>query len=265
MRPGISVTLSASDRSRLEDTVNNRQAPQKHVWRAKIVLLSADGFGTLEILRRVGISKTCVWRWQERFAQSGVDGLLRDKTRPSRVPPLGQEIIDKVELTATEPLHEATHWTAAAMVKAAGMSVSSVQRIWKAHGLAPHQHGHAEVHQVGLAVLGVLAGDDPVPALQIQMLPAIRPTSSRRWLVRVKTFTMEPNGKPICRAASSTRANSSSVITRWRACSRRPNRALSGVKFSITIARPLSILRRPIRHGGRRPICHERRAEASTG
>ena len=143
MRPGISIVLSASDRGRLEGIVSNRNAPQKHVWRAEIVLLSAAGLGTVEIMRRTGTSKTCVWRWQERFAEAGVDGLLRDKTRPSRVPPLGQDIIDRVvTLTATEPPHEATHWTAAAMAKVVGISVSSVQRIWKAHGLAPHRMRH---------------------------------------------------------------------------------------------------------------------------
>jgi len=143
MRPGISVTLTASDRSRLEGILGNRNTPQKHVWRAQIVLLSAEGVGTVEIMRRTGTSKTCVWRWQERFAAEGVDGLLRDKTRPSRVPPLGQEMIDRVvALTATEPPHEATHWTSAAMARAVGISVSSVQRIWRAHGLAPHRMRH---------------------------------------------------------------------------------------------------------------------------
>src|SRR4051812_40892383 len=143
MRPGITIVLRAVDRRRLVGIVGNRNAPQKHVWRAEIVLLSAGGLGTVEIMRRTGTSKTCVWRWQERFAAEGVDGLLRDKTRPSRVPPLGQEVIDRVvALTATEPSHEATHWTAAAMAKAAGISISSVQRIWKAHGLAPHRLRH---------------------------------------------------------------------------------------------------------------------------
>src|SRR5919112_58258 len=143
MRPGISITLSPSDRRRLKAITADRNTPQKHVWRAEIVLLSAERVGTVEIMRRTGTSKTCVWRWQERFAEAGVDGLLRDKTRPSRVPPLGQEIIDRVvALTATEPPHEATHWTAAAMAKTVGMSVSSVQRIWKAHGLAPHRMRH---------------------------------------------------------------------------------------------------------------------------
>jgi len=133
MRPGISFTLSTGDRSRLEAIVRDRNTPQKHAWRADIVLLSADGHGTVEIMQRTKKSKTCVWRWQERFATEGVDGLLRDKTRPSRIRPLDQMTIDKVvKLTATEPPHEATHWTSPAMAKAVGISVSSVQRIWRA-------------------------------------------------------------------------------------------------------------------------------------
>ncbi|OAP41629.1 hypothetical protein ATB98_21340 [Sinorhizobium saheli] len=43
-------------------------------------------------MRQTGKSKTCVWRWQERFATEGFEGLLRDKTRPSRIAPLGAEI-----------------------------------------------------------------------------------------------------------------------------------------------------------------------------
>ena len=52
------------------------------MWRAEIVLATADGHGTNEIMRRTGKSKPCVWRWQERYVEEGVDGLLRDKTRP---------------------------------------------------------------------------------------------------------------------------------------------------------------------------------------
>jgi transposase len=140
MRPGIIIDLCSADRLRLEAVVRNRNAPQKHVWRARIVLLSADGLGTNAIMRETGKSKTCVWRWQERFAEQGVDGLLRDKTRPSRIPPLPPEIVQRVvELTFSEPPREATHWTGAMMAEAVGISVSSVQRIWRAHGLQPHR------------------------------------------------------------------------------------------------------------------------------
>jgi len=140
MRQGITVDVNAADRFRLEAVVADRNSPQKHVWRAQIVLLTADGSGTVEIMRRTGKSKTAVWRWQERFMTAGVDGLLRDKTRPSRVPPLGREVVERVvRLTQSDPPGETTHWTAAAMAAAAAISVSSVQRIWRAHGLQPHR------------------------------------------------------------------------------------------------------------------------------
>ena len=140
MRNDITIELSPCDRRRLEAIVRDRNAPQKHVWRAAIVLHSADGLGTMEIMRRTGKAKTCIWRWQERFAEEGVDGLLRDKTRPSRIAPLKQEVADRViALTRTDPPAETTHWTGALMAKLAGISVSSVQRIWRAHGLQPHR------------------------------------------------------------------------------------------------------------------------------
>ena len=140
MRTGISLSVTSADLDRLRDLVRDRNAPQKHVWRAQIVLLSAEGVGTNAIMRETGKSKTCVWRWQERFAAEGVDGLLRDKTRPSRIAKLDPSVAERVvALTMEEPPREATHWTGAAMAEAAGVSVSSVQRIWRAHGLQPHR------------------------------------------------------------------------------------------------------------------------------
>src|SRR3954447_7574103 len=140
MREGISVEVSSADRARLKAVVADRNSPQKHVWRAGIILGTADGLGTGEIMRRTGKSKPCVWRWQERFMREGVPGLLRDRTRPSRVPPLAQGTIDRVvELTPTEPPHGATHWTAGAMAAAVGTSPSSVLRVWRAHKLRPHR------------------------------------------------------------------------------------------------------------------------------
>jgi transposase len=140
MRTGISISATPADLDRLRALVKDRNAPQKHVWRAQIVLLSAEGVGTIAIMRGTGKSKTCVWRWQERFAVEGVDGLLHDKTRPSRIPKLDPAIAERVvALTMEEPTREATHWTGAAMAEATGVSVSSVQRIWRAHGLQPHR------------------------------------------------------------------------------------------------------------------------------
>src|SRR4030081_3060691 len=109
MRKDVVVEVSAVDRARLAAIVADRSSPQKDVWRAQIVLLTAAELGTVEIMRRTGKSKTCVWRWQERFMHEGVEGLLRDKTRPSRIPPLGPQVAERViTLTQQDPPGETT-------------------------------------------------------------------------------------------------------------------------------------------------------------
>jgi len=140
MRTGITVTVTPEDRRRLEAIVGHRNAPQKHVCRALVILATADGCGTNEIMRRSGLSKPSVWRWQERFMHEGVDGLTREKTRKPGKPPIPAETIARVlDLTLAEPPGEATHWTLRTMARAVRIGASTVHRIWKAHGLSPHR------------------------------------------------------------------------------------------------------------------------------
>ena len=140
MRKVTTIDLTQADRQVLTAIVTDRNSPQKHVWRAQIVLLTADGCGTMELTRRTGTSKTSVWRWQERFLAEGLPGLLRDKTRPSRIPPLGSEMEARVvAATQTAAPGETTHWTSVAMARHIGISISSVQRIWRKNGLRPHK------------------------------------------------------------------------------------------------------------------------------
>ena len=82
MRSGISISLSLPVRDRLARIIKDRNTAQKHAWRAEIVLLTSEGVGTNEIMLRTGTSRTCVWRWQERFMQEGVGGC--SATRPVR-------------------------------------------------------------------------------------------------------------------------------------------------------------------------------------
>jgi transposase len=140
MRTGISFTVSETDQKRLERIIKDPKSLQKHVWRSRIVVLSAAGLGTHAIMRATGKSKTCVWRWQERFMEAGIDGLLRDKTRPPGIAPIEEvRVRDIVALTLKPPPHEATHWTLRAMAGVVGVAASTVQMIWKAHGLVPHR------------------------------------------------------------------------------------------------------------------------------
>src|SRR6202044_3523890 len=105
MRAGVTLSVSSADLDRLRALVSHRNAPQKHVWRARIVLLTAERVRTSAIRRETSKSKTCVWRWQERFAAEGFEGLLHDKTRPSRIPKLDTAVAERVvALTMERPL-----------------------------------------------------------------------------------------------------------------------------------------------------------------
>jgi transposase len=138
-RDDICLYLSPDDRARLEALVANRNTPRKLAWRAEIILATADGCGTAEIMRRAKTSKPTVWRWQQRYLDAGVAGLMRDKTRPSRVPPLPRETHLKViAKTVQQTPANATHWSRSLMAEAVGISPSSVGRIWAEAGLKPH-------------------------------------------------------------------------------------------------------------------------------
>src|SRR6202023_596874 len=140
MAQTVCVIVSAVDRERLEAIVVDRNQRQKYVERARIVLASADRGPAQRVAQSIGVSRPTVWRWQQRFAESGVEGLLRDKTRkPGKVPIAAETMARVVALTCTEPPHQATHWTGRAMAKAIGISVGSVQRIWRADKLQPHR------------------------------------------------------------------------------------------------------------------------------
>src|SRR3974390_1552203 len=96
MRKIERISIGTSDRERLERLVRDRNTPQKVAWRARIVLLASNGMTAEGIAAMVGKSLLTVRRWRRRYLAKGVDGLLRDATRPSRVKPLAPEKIKQV-------------------------------------------------------------------------------------------------------------------------------------------------------------------------
>src|SRR5450631_343168 len=115
-RDDICIYVSPANRARLCGIIADRNSPRKVVWRAEIVLATADGLGTNAIMKRTGKSKPCVWRWQERYVEEGIDGLLRDKTRPPGKKPLSVAVKRKVlTKTASEMPPDATHWSVRSM------------------------------------------------------------------------------------------------------------------------------------------------------
>jgi len=133
------IQVPPEDRERLVRLVKDRNTPQKIVWRSQIVLLAGEGIGAVEVATRVGKSVLTVRRWRRRYAAKGVDGLLKDATRPpGRKPLTARKIKQVVNLTLNEKPPDATHWSERTMAARAGIAPSSVHKIWAAHGLKPH-------------------------------------------------------------------------------------------------------------------------------
>src|SRR6478736_8908381 len=106
------IQVPLEDWERLERLVKDRNTPQKIVWRSRIVLLAGEGNGAVAVARRVGKSVLTVRRWRRRYAKAGVEGLLKDATRPPGRKPLTAEVIKRVvDLTLHEKPSNATHWS----------------------------------------------------------------------------------------------------------------------------------------------------------
>jgi transposase len=134
-----SIRLSPADRAQLEGWVADRNSPQKLVWRARIVLMWAAQAGVTAIVAATGKTKRTAYRWRDRYLARGIEGLRRDASRPGRKPPLSAAVIERVvQMTLHEKPPAGTHWTARKLAAAVGLSHTSVQRIWVAHGLKPH-------------------------------------------------------------------------------------------------------------------------------
>ena len=130
MAQTVSVIVGEEDRARLAAIASDRTRPLKHVQRAHIILHSAERRSVLEVAGLAGVSRPAVWRWQARYAEQGVDALLRDKTRPpGRTPLSTAKVAEVLALTCSEPPGEVTHWTGRAVAKAVGVSLRAVQRI----------------------------------------------------------------------------------------------------------------------------------------
>jgi len=126
MAQTVCILLGDEDRKRLVAVIDDRDRPQKHVQRARIVVLSADRLAVLAVARQTGASRPAVWRWQQRFAEQGVDGLLRDKTRKPGKQPLPAATVAKIlALPCGEPPRGATHWTGRMVAQAVGVSCIS--------------------------------------------------------------------------------------------------------------------------------------------
>lgn len=114
--------------------------PQKVVLRSRIVLLAHEGMANHAIAQELNISRPTVLLWRKRFARGGLPTLwVEAPGRGCKRRIQDEQVQAIVEATLhTKPAH-ATHWSVRTMAQAQGVSKSTVQRIWEAHGLQPHR------------------------------------------------------------------------------------------------------------------------------
>jgi transposase len=134
------LILSDDERLELKALASRRKTAQALAMRARIVLACAEGSLNKEVAAKLGVVEATVGKWRRRFVQDRVDGLRDDDARSGTPRMIDDARIEAMIVTTLESLpRNATHWSSRGMAKQSGLSVSSVQRIWRAFGLHPHR------------------------------------------------------------------------------------------------------------------------------
>ena len=133
------IELTEAERAELRGLAARRNTAQALALRARIVLASATGAQHKQVAAELGCDPQTVRKWRGRFLDRRVEG-LRDEPRPGAPRTVGDERIEAVVVRTLESVpSDATHWSSRGMAAASGLSVSTVQRIWRAFGLQPHR------------------------------------------------------------------------------------------------------------------------------
>jgi transposase len=133
------VVLTDDERSQLEAWARRPKSAQALALRSRIVLASADGGTNVEVGERLGIARSTVRKWRNRFATYRLDGLL-DEPRPGRPRTITDEQVEEVITKTLESTpKDATHWSTRSMAAEVGLNQTAISRIWRAFGLQPHR------------------------------------------------------------------------------------------------------------------------------
>lgn len=140
MRVAVEIALSDDEVAHLSKLSGSRSVSVRLSERSRIIVLANRGMTNEEIGQTLRISRQKAGRWRKRYAESGIEGISHDAYRPGRKPKIRSRKVAKViKLTTQTTPENATHWSQRLMAQKVGISMSSVGRIWKSHGLKPHR------------------------------------------------------------------------------------------------------------------------------
>lgn len=136
MRTARAIERSAAQRQQLRRWARSNTESVRLARRARMILLAAEGMDNREIARELDVGRVQVGRWRERFAKGGLAAIEADLPRSGRKPRI--DAAEIVRLTTQSRPEAATHWSTRTLAAQAGISDTSVLRIWQANGLKPH-------------------------------------------------------------------------------------------------------------------------------
>ena len=137
MRVANAIELNLTERRELQRLSKSNTVSVRLARRAQIVLLAAEGLQNVEIAKHVGVGRVQVGRWRERYVEQGLAGIEQDLPRGGRKPKIDSAEI--VRLTTQTSPPAATHWSTRTLAARVGVSDTTIQRVWRAHGLKPHR------------------------------------------------------------------------------------------------------------------------------
>lgn len=137
-RPKAELVVSGSEREELERLARRARTNRHVAMRAKIVLACAEGDTNVAVAKKLRTSHVTVGKWRKRFVERGVDGLF-DEQRPGAPRKISDDQVEEVIVKTLETKPKGrTHWSTRKMAEEAGISASTVGRIWRTFGLQPH-------------------------------------------------------------------------------------------------------------------------------
>lgn len=138
-RPKTPLVLTTDERQQLESLTHRARSAPDVARRARIVLACADGVDNKTVAKRLRMSQTTICKWRSRFLSDRLDG-LHDEPRPGAPRQITDEQVEQIVIRTLETMpRAATQWSTREMAKAAGLSHTSVGRIWRTFGLQPHR------------------------------------------------------------------------------------------------------------------------------
>ena len=133
------LMLTEDERRTLEQWARRPKTAQRLALRARIVLACAEGLTNRTVAGRVPASANCVCKWRERFRVRRLPGLT-DEPRPGAPrKATDDQIVEVITRTLEGPPTQATQWTTRGLAEVAGLSKTTIGRIWQTFGLQSHR------------------------------------------------------------------------------------------------------------------------------